>query len=214
MDLNTIELRPIQKTDYPQLEAIIRKTWNYDQLSDHPKDARHMARLYLRCCLRRATFSCVATAGGRVLGILLAGSKKSAPKIGLRRMLSQLAATLLLFTTRSGCQIGRFFQVFDQADSRLLKSCQRSFDAEICFFAVEEETRGAGVGKMLFSAALSYLKKEGASSFYLFTDSSCTYQFYEKRGMQRLEKEVVSLAPYIDYRLEMFLYGYDLPQEC
>lgn len=210
MNPEMITLRPLRKEDYPQIEDIIRKTWKYDSLSKSPKDARHMARLYLRSCLRRATFSCVAVENDKVLGIILANSKHAASKPGILSALSQFYAILLLFTTRSGRKLGRFFQRIDTTDIELLQDCSRDFDGEICFFAVDENTRGTGLGKKLFAAALDYLKKEKVHSFYLFTDSSCTYQFYEKRGMQRLAEKVLAFQPLTDYQLHMFVYGYEL----
>lgn len=213
MDWEQISLRAVQKKDYPYIEEIIRKTWHYDQLGGSPKDAGHMARLYLRSCLQRATFSRVAVVDGRVLGAILADSKNAKRKGALRRTLAQWWAAALLFTTKTGRKIGRFFQVFEQADRELLAESHRSFDAEICFFAVDESARGTGLGKKLFSVALDDLREKGAKDFYLFTDTSCTYSFYEKRGMRRLGEKVVSCAPYIRYKLHMFLYGDSLQTE-
>ena len=210
MNSEHITLRPITRKDYPFIEDIIRKTWKYDALSSNPKDAKHMARLYLRSCLLRATFSCVAAVDGKVLGVILAGSKKSVPKFALRRTLAQLWSIALLFTTKTGRGIGKFFSTFDQTDEELLKNAGNAFDAEICFFAVDESTRGTGIGTMLFAQALDYLEQEGVKTLYLFTDSSCTYQFYEKRGMQRLGEKTVEFSAHTDYRLNMFIYGLEL----
>lgn len=211
MAFETITLRPIRKQDYPFLEDIIRKTWKYDELSGNPKDARHMARLYLRACLRRASFSRVAIADdGQVVGVILAAHKRPAPIPALLRALSQFWATALLFSTKAGRQIGKGFQAFDDVDAALLTDCKRPFDAEICFFAVDECARGLGVGKKLFSAVLDFFKSEAVKSFYLFTDSSCSYPFYEKRGMQRLAARTLDFRPRTDYVLHMFLYGYEL----
>ena len=137
-------------------------------------------------------------------------SKKSVPKFALRRTLAQLWSIALLFTTKTGRGIGKFFSTFDQTDEELLKNAGNAFDAEICFFAVDESTRGTGIGKMLFAKALDYLEQEGTKTLYLFTDSSCTYQFYEKRGMQRLGEKTVEFSPHTDYRLNMFIYGLEL----
>lgn len=210
MNSQNITLRTLTKKDYPYIEDIIRRTWKYDSLTADPKDAKHMARLYLRSCMSRATFSCVAAEDENVLGVILANSKKSAPKFSIKGTLSQLLAVLLLFTTKTGRKLGKFFNRFDDTDTQLLKNCGQTFDGEICFFAMDENSRGKGVGKQLFSSALEYLRKEEAGSFYLFTDSSCTYQFYEKRGMQRLGEKVLTFQPFTDYQLHMFIYGYSL----
>lgn len=204
---SNIVLRPLCKKDYHTVEKIIRKTWKYDSLSPNLKDAQHMARLYLRSCLKRADYSCVAVENGNVAGIILANSKNQVPRITFRRTLSELLAILLLFTTDTGRRLGRFFRRFDDADADLLRNCGCTFDGEICFFAVDEASRGTGIGKQLFLSATEYLRSQNVKSFYLFTDSSCTYQFYEKRKMKRLGEKILTFQPHTDYKLHMFIYG-------
>ena len=213
MKQSQITLRGIQTGDAPALEEIIRKTWKYDALSKNPKDAQRMSRVFLRGCLLRATFSCVAEKDGRVLGAILVNSKNEKRKGALRQNFSFLRAVLSLLLTKRGRQIGRFFLTFEKIDNELLENCPAPFDGEICFFAVDEAARGTGVGKRLFSAAMEYLRLQKAKTFYLFTDTSCTYQFYEKRGMGRLGERLVDFKPHIDYRLSMFIYGGDLQGE-
>lgn len=38
---------------------------------------------------------------------------------------------------------------------------------------------------MLFQTALEYMKAQKINEFYLFTDTSCNYGFYEHQGMKR-----------------------------
>ena len=86
MNSEHITLRPITRKDYPFIEDIIRKTWKYDALSSNPKDAKHMARLYLRSCLLRATFSCVAAVDGKVLGVDRKSTRLNSSHLKLSRM--------------------------------------------------------------------------------------------------------------------------------
>lgn len=176
-------------------------------MSSNPKDAEHLGSLYLRGCLKRSTFTRVAVNEGKVVGVILASSEKSAPRFAIIRSLSQLYAAMLLFSTKTGRKIGKVFGGFEKVDSELLENSKQSFDGEICLFAVSEECRGAGVGKCLYSAAIDYLKSENAKSYYLFTDTMCTYQFYEKRGMKRIGEKKVKLRPYLNCDLNMFLYS-------
>lgn len=213
-DLQGLVFRPLERRDYGAVEDMIRKTWKYDGLGGNPKDAAHMARLYLRSCLRRAGFSCVAADGERVLGVILAGSEKDGRRPALSKAFAQLYAVLLLFSTKTGRRIGKFFERFDQADTALLKGSGRQFGGEICLFAVDQSLRGGGIGKQLYARALDYLKAEGAKDFYLFTDTSCTYQFYEKRGMQRLGEKDMDCRPYTDLHLHMFLYGREVEPQA
>lgn len=210
MNQENIILRPICRKDNQAIENIIRRTWKYDSICADPKDARHMARLYLRACLRRASFSCVAEEKGQVLGVILADCKTAAHPGKLYRALAQAWAVGLLFTSKSGRRLGRFFQGFDRTDEELLRETYCSFDGEICLFAMEESARGKGVGKRLFSEAMKYLKEQKAKKIYLFTDSSCTWQFYEKRGMVRLGEKVVEISPRVGYNLHMYIYGCEM----
>ncbi len=52
-------------------------------------------------------------------------------------------------------------------------------------FAVAPETRGHGVGTELLAAAQGYLREQGAQRAFLFTDTDCTWEYYERRGMRR-----------------------------
>ena len=45
--------------------------------------------------------------------------------------------------------------------------------------------KGAAGLTLLLDAAASYLRSEGGSSAYLFTDTSCSWSFYEERGLAR-----------------------------
>ncbi len=50
-----------------------------------------------------------------------------------------------------------------------------------------------GLGQLLYQAFLDYLHQEYLHDFYLFTDTSCNFAFYERKGMTRrceLKKKV------------------------
>ena len=64
-----------------------------------------------------------------------------------------------------------------------MSDCNKNF--ELLLFAVSEKARGCGVGSQLFARAKDYLISQGATKAFLFTDTSCTWQYYEKRGMRR-----------------------------
>ena len=56
---------------------------------------------------------------------------------------------------------------------------------EVTLLAVDEEMRGLGVGTVLLDAAVSHLSARGATTAHLYTDATCSYQFYEGRGFKR-----------------------------
>ena len=55
-------------------------------------------------------------------------------------------------------------------------------DGEITFFAVDPRLEGQGVGTLLLG---ELARREKGKQFYLYTDSGCTYQFYDRRGFER-----------------------------
>ena len=53
------------------------------------------------------------------------------------------------------------------------------------------------------------MKQEKLKEFYLFTDTSCNYQFYEHRGMvRRAEEEHTFSASGIQEKMRFFIYDF------
>ena len=62
-------------------------------------------------------------------------------------------------------------------------------DGEIRFLAADPDSEIKGVGTYLLN---ELSMREAGKEIYLFTDTNCTYQFYERRGFERIgEKEIV-----------------------
>lgn len=70
-------------------------------------------------------------------------------------------------------------------DKELLSSCDKDYKGELAFFAISEKCRGKGLGRKLFQTVVEYMKTKNISEFYLFTDTSCNYLFYEHLGLTR-----------------------------
>ncbi|WP_222127590.1 hypothetical protein, partial [Brevibacterium casei] len=50
------------------------------------------------------------------------------------------------------------------------------------------------IANTLYPHYLHHLRSLGRSDFYLYTDSLCTFQFYEKQGMTRTASEDMNLV--------------------
>ena len=81
-----------------------------------------------------------------------------------------------------------------EKDRQLLQDTQTEYQGEIAFFAVNSRYRGIGLGKKLFDAARDYMRNRRISNFFLFTDTTCNYPFYERRGMERRGERVPTFA--------------------
>lgn len=208
-----IILRPFQKDDIPALESIIRKTWKYDELCS-PKTAALLAKVFLSSCLTNYTFSQVAVLGNRPVGILL-GNYKPEHHCPFVCRFRQATALIQLYLHKEGRKTMKIFQSVSGMDKKLLEETHKTYPAELALFAVDPVCRGKGVGKQLFQKFLCYMQKKKADSFYLYTDTSCNYGFYEHQGMTRRgEQRKTFLIEGQKADMCFFLYDFQMTEDA
>jgi ribosomal protein S18 acetylase RimI-like enzyme len=203
-----ISFREFQETDRPILEKIIRETWNYDRFCS-PKTAERLARVYLSSCLADQTYTQVALIEDQPVGIIMA-KNETAHRCPFLIRLKLLFSAVSLLSTREGRAVFQAFWEVEKIDQDLLSQCE-TYDGELAFFAVSKSCRGIGIGKVLFQRAVEYMNSQKISAFYLFTDTSCNYGFYEHQGMKRQSSKTYSME--IEgqtERFEFFLYDYHI----
>ena len=205
-----IALRPYRNTHRKALEAIVRETWKYDRFCS-PRTARRLARVYLNSCLANQTFAQVAEVDGVPAGIILAKDiSHHRPPLSLRLRGLWSAATLAL--SPEGRRVSAIFPHVQAVNRDLLAACPHRYQGELVFFALREAFRGKGLGRKLFQAAVEYMRAQGIPAFYLFTDTSCNYPFYEHLGLRR----VGEMGQVLDANgkrgdMTFFLYEYQIP---
>ncbi|RHP34453.1 GNAT family N-acetyltransferase [Lachnotalea sp. AF33-28] len=175
--------REYREQDSAVLEDIVRMTWHYDALCS-PKTAARLAKVYLSSCLANQTYTQVALIDGVPAGIIMARSIKQ-HRCPLYLRAKMTAAVISLYLSREGRAVAKLFGCVNGIDKDLLKQCGRNYQGELAFFAVNEKYRGKGIGRQLFQKASEYMRGQGISEFFLFTDTSCNYPFYEHQGMIR-----------------------------
>lgn len=202
-----IEIREYQKQDVKALEHIIRETWNYDKFSS-PKTASKLANVFLSSCLSNQTFSRVAVLDGVPVGIIL-GKDIRMHRCPLKYRIMQIRAIISLYSSKEGRKVSNIFRNVNGIDKQLLKECGKDYPAELALFAVDASCRGKGIGKLLFQAVLEYFKQHNLDEFYLFTDTSCNYGFYEHQQMIRrcVKKQIVEIDAQ-SAEMSFFLYDY------
>lgn len=181
-----VRLRELKRGDLPALEAVVRKTWSYDKFAG-PATAGRLAKLYLASCLANQTYARVAEVNGVPVGLIL-GKNRSLRRCPVRYRIRQTAALCGLLLQREGREILKFYKGVDAIDDRLLRQCGKEYGGEVALFALAPEYRGMGIGKLLFTALLDYMRGEGIREFYLYTDTSCNFGFYEHQGMTRRQR--------------------------
>ncbi len=204
-----IILREFQKSDRPELENVVRETWKYDRFCS-PKTAAKMAKVYLNSCLTNQTFTRVAEVDGIPVGIIM-GKDIRNHKCPFSLRLTWLRSVIGLLITKEGREISNIFHCVQGIDKELISRCKKTYQGELAFFAIRENCRGKGLGRKLFQTVVDYMHTQHIAAFYLFTDTSCNYPFYEHLGMKRCsEKKQVIHTHGGDGSMTFFIYDYQI----
>lgn len=233
MTSEMIMLRPMRRTDFPALEELVRQAWYVDDESDDngnvPNDERGLRKYKLRKAihlrnmhrlaaidmhdfLSRTTEATVAERDGRVLGVVL-GSLRSRVTTAqrIRHAITRNCLALPLLASKDGRR-GLADQIaILQVDEVLKRDAGKSYQAEITLFVVSPEARGMGVGRKLFNHMLGVFRNAGMNEYFLFTDTTCDYGFYDYRGLTRKTERTVRRDSFTqggleDGALSFFLY--------
>lgn len=178
-----VTLREFLPQDAEAVRAIIREAWHYNDLCG-AKAAEKLSNVFLNSCLTNQTYTQVAVKGGVPAGIIMVKDRRNHSP-SLRYRLAQIRSILSLYLSREGRAVSKIFQGVNDVDRQLLNACRTDYQGELSFFAVSAEARGTGIGKLLFQSAQNYMQSRGIETFYLFTDTSYNYGFYEHAGLHR-----------------------------
>ena len=87
---------------------------------------------------------------------------------------------------------GEGVSAYEEANREMFRSFCGDYapDGEIIFLAADPACRIKGIGTALLAA---FEREEPGKLVYLYTDSACTYQFYEHRGFERSEERDVMI---------------------
>ena len=194
--MTNIVYRPYQPQDAEDIKKIINEAFYIHRYVTGRLVLDSALEIYLRERLLASTWTRVAVQDERVVGIIM-GQVDGQPRLG-GRFTNRLLT--LAHTLRAGIlglpqwkSVRQYF-AFDPVYGELRKKTPSPLTDELTLFAVDSSTRGLGIGKTLYRDYLDHLRSLGRSDFYLYTDSLCTYQFYEKQGMTRTASEDMNLV--------------------
>ncbi|MEG0597758.1 MAG: GNAT family N-acetyltransferase [Oscillospiraceae bacterium] len=201
-----LHYRTVRPEDYRALEEIICKTWNYERFCA-PKTAARLAKLFLASCLANQTYTCVAVKGEEPVGVIMGKNEKTHRK-SPAKILRQLGALLGMAIRKEGRKVLRQFGGYSEINRSLAAENTHVFGGEVAFFAVRGDQRGNGVGKELFARLRGYMQSQNIADFYLYTDSSCNYGFYNHQGMVPVCEKKCRMEAFGGREMSFFLYGY------
>lgn len=179
-------IRDIQKEDLKTIHNLVLKEWYYE-LYKHDKDvANAYVQFDVNSCLMESSFGRVAEIDGQVMGVIM-GEVKNEEKV-----LSSLAENPMdhLMTLMSASEevqdaIVSQYTAEKNANQQLLQTAPVDYDGGIVLFIISKEARGQGIGSKLFNNMLTYFDKHNVNHYHLYTDDSCGYEFYNKKGLRQ-----------------------------
>lgn len=202
-----IRYREFQENDTASIADIIREAWNYDKFSS-PKTAKKLSLLFLHSCLANQSYTQVALLDDVPVGVIM-GKADKVHKCPLKYRVKQVLSLLSLYLSKEGRDVMKTFGSVSRIDKELLKECRQSYQGELSFFAISSQSRGKGIGKHLFQSLINYMDSLDIPRFYLYTDTSCNYGFYDHQGMtRRAQKDTTFYIEHQTAEMSFFLYDY------
>ena len=198
--MNAVIYRPYKRQDFKAVSSIINIIWKHESYYS-PKTAVRLSEAYLRLCLTEQTFTQVALADGKPIGIIM-GNHIRRHRCPLVLRLQAGWSVLVLSMTAEGRRSWRFLEEIDRIYAALLSGQPQEYKGELSFFAIHPDYHGQGIERELFSRFCMYMERENIQHFYVFTDTSCNYVFYENMNMFRRGTKRVKLK--VNHRLEEF----------
>ncbi len=159
-----------------------------------PADKMLAGRQCVLIQLVRSQHAIVAEQDGSVVGVCMGGINRGgvAPVVDLwkdeyeRTFAEATERAKTAYTELEGSLFGDWREL--QKADRFIASGSPYGEAELNLFMVEPWLKGQGVGHALFEQMRELLRADGASRFFLMTDTESDFEYYEHHGMKLIER--------------------------
>ena len=205
-----ITYRDLEKEDYPRLEKIIGETWGFGRRCKDKKVAGLLEKAYWASLLAQADFARAALINGRPVGVVLARREGKGGK-NFAMSFRGIFYKLRLAINAEGRSNLKIFRELNQQNHRMFKEQGEKFDGELIYLNIMRNKKGKGLGSQLWEDAKNYIQNSGGKNFFFFTDTTCDYKFYEKKGCQRIaaSEKILDIGGQRKH-LEMDIYKYEM----
>ena len=205
-----ITYRDLEKEDYSRLEKIIGETWGFRRRCKDKKVAGLLEKAYWASLLAQADFARAALINGRPVGVVLARREGKGGK-NFTMIFRGIFYKIRLAVSQEGRSNLKIFRELNQQNRRMFKEQGEKFDGELIYLNIMRNKKGKGLGSQLWEDAKNYIRNSGGKNFFFFTDTTCDYKFYEKKGCQRIaaSEKILDIGGQRKH-LEMYIYSCDL----
>lgn len=181
-----MQIERFQWKETSRIVEMICQVWKSDRMFKSLKNGMIFSQEYFYDVLLHSTDLFIATKQQRIVGFLaLSLSKKE------KILIPEEYQNLLYHQHDDFHLISSYRQMmqnYHQNCEQLLPKMHQNYDGEIVLFMVDETYQHQGLGTKLYEYAEYLLKKENCSHYILYTDTSCSYEFYDHHQMKRLDQ--------------------------
>ena len=161
---------------------------------DESKDeSRSLATIDIAYFLGVSTHRFVAKQDGQILGLIFCSNGETPADFEKWQKLENettAKAKKLLSEARF-----KDYEIFGDVESHLVHDYwnTNTNDAkwEITLFCINPAIKSQGIGGMLFSYVLDFMKEQGAKHYFLATDDDCDFGFYQHKGLTCKDKAAI-----------------------
>ncbi|RPA61313.1 GNAT family N-acetyltransferase [Aerococcus agrisoli] len=190
-----LRIRPIEASDFAELHRLDRQAWFQESYEKYPEATDACVELDLNNALQDSSFGQVAVVDGQVAGLILASADNDQKH--MRMIMTSPRDAVITLNAQAPEVSHHFYQIMQEerdTDNALYAEAAKSVDYQgrIVLFVVDPTFQGLGIGSKLFQSALDYFQKQAIENYYLFTDESCDYTFYDHKGWRQAGKMTLS----------------------
>ena len=184
MSIDSPIIVPFEDADLPELISIVERVWYLDD-DNSQETSRSLATIDISYYIGVSTHRFVAKQDGQILGLIFCSNGETPDDYEKWQKLEHESAIKAkkLFSKADF----EDYEIFGDVESRLVHKYwnTNTNDAkwEITLFCVSPTIKSQGIGSMLFSYILSFMKEQGAKHYFLATDDDCDFGFYQHKGL-------------------------------
>lgn len=192
MSTSTPIIVPFEDADLPELISIVERVWYLDD-DNSQETSRSLATIDMSYYIGVSTHRFVAKQDGQILGLIFCSNGETPVDYEKWQKLEH-ESTIKAKKLFSKADF-EDYEIFGDVESRLVHKYWNTStnDAkwEITLFCVSPTIKNQGIGGMLFSYILSFMKEQGAKHYFLATDDDCDFGFYQHKGLTCKDKAAI-----------------------
>lgn len=183
-----IELRELERKDYEKAIEFAINGMHFNQYIENKTALYLYGKYFLYMEMQRATQMIAAYMGEKLVGLIIADVKDEPKRYQSiwKGLYVKIMELIIKVTVKEGASS------YEEVNKKMLKNYKKRVnpDGEICFVAADPNIHGKGIGSYMMK---ELEQREAGKLLYLFTDSNCTYHFYEHRGFDKVESQDIML---------------------